>query len=398
MILSIAYIIIIGFILKSIFEKFQIPGLPGLLLTGILLGPQLLNLIHPDLLSVSPDLREMALVVILTRVGLSVDLKDLKKAGRPAILLCFLPAVFEIVAIAIFAPILLDIRRLDALVLGTVLAAVSPAVIVPGMLRLLDSGHGKDKCIPQMLLAGASMDDIFAIMLFTAFMGIHKGQSFHPFILARVPISIVSGLLAGISIGLFLVFVFKRFHMRDTVKVLLVLALSFFFIGIEKILPDFVPFSGLIATLSLSAVILKKYEILAMRLKPKLAKIWVPAELVLFVMLGAAVDIRAAQSAGLALLIVIVIGLVFRSIGVIFSTLGASLNAKERIFCIIAYIPKATVQAAIGAIPLAAGLPGGGVILSAAVISIFLTAPLGALGIRHFSKILLECSVPQNDL
>lgn len=220
MILSIAYIIIIGFALKSIFEKFQIPGLLGLLVTGILLGPQLLNLIHPDLVAISTDLREMALVVILTRVGLSVDLKDLKKVGRPALLLCFIPAIFEISAVATFAPMLLNISRLDALILGTVLAAVSPAVIVPGMLRLLDSGHGKSKCIPQMLLAGASMDDIFAIMLFTAFMGIHKGHSFSPLILIRVPVSIVSGLLVGAASGLILVFIFKRFHMRDTVKVL----------------------------------------------------------------------------------------------------------------------------------------------------------------------------------
>ena len=390
MLLSLAIIILLGFALKGIFEKLKIPGLLGMLFTGILLGPFVLNVIDENILNISSDLRGIALIVILTRVGLSLDLKDLRKVGRQAFMMCFIPATFEISAVVVLAPFLLGISILEAAILGAILGAVSPAIIVPKMLNLMEAGYGKNKSIPQLILAGASVDDIYGIVLFTSFLGMYSGDKFNPSILVKVPISIITGLLVGVFIGLVLIRVFKTFHMRDTVKVLLILGLSFLLLGLESDISSIFPFSGLLAVIAISGTILKQYEFLAKRISGKFSKIWVASELMLFVLLGAAVDIRYIGSAGISIIILIFAALVFRSLGVMLSLLGTNLSSKERIFCIIAYIPKATVQAAIGAIPLSAGVAAGNTILAASVVAILITAPLGAIGIEFTYKRLLE--------
>lgn len=390
MLLSFALIILLGFALKGIFERLHLPGLLGLLLAGVVLGPYALNLIAPEILAISTDLREIALIVILLRVGLSLDLQDLKKVGRPALLMSFVPAVLEIIGVILLAPLILGITLIEAAILGTVLAAVSPAVIIPRMLHLMESGYGRKKSIPQLILAGASVDDIFNIVLFTAFMGLAGGGSFQPSTLLQVPASIVSGLAVGVACGLAAVLVFKKLKIRDTIKVLILLAGSFALVGIDNLLPDSLPFSGLLAVMALGATVLKRYEKLAKRISGKFSKIWVAAELVLFVLLGSAVDIIYAAKAGFGVVLLILAVLLFRFAGVIISLAATGLNRKEKLFCMIAYIPKATVQAAIGSLPLAAGLPAGPVILTAAAIAILITAPLGAIGIDLTYRGLLD--------
>lgn len=390
MLLSFALIILTGFSLKGVFEKLKLPGLLGMLIAGILLGPHVLNLISPEILQISGDLREIALIVILTRVGLSLDLKDLKKVGRPALLMCFLPATLEILAIVLIAPHLLNISLLEAAILGTIMAAVSPAIVVPKMLHLMESGYGRKKSIPQLILAGASVDDIYGIVLFTSFLGMYSGQDFSPVTLLRVPVSIITGLTGGLIIGLLLVKLFRLIHMRDTVKVLIILGLSFAIVGIEARANQIFPFSGLLAVIAISSAILKTYDELAKRIKGKFSKIWVAAELMLFVLLGAVVDISQIKGAGLLIAILVLAGLVFRSMGVLISLLKTKLNRRERLFCTLAYLPKATVQAAIGALPLAAGVGAGALILTAAVMSILISAPLGAIGMELTYKQLLQ--------
>ncbi|NLO35883.1 MAG: sodium:proton antiporter [Clostridiaceae bacterium] len=390
MLLSLSLIILIGFALKGLFEKLHLPGLLGMLLAGILLGPQALNLISPEILAVSGDLREIAMIVILARVGITLDLRDLKRVGRPAVLMSFVPATFEIVAVVVLAPPLLGISLVEAAILGAILGAVSPAIIVPKMLHLMEAGYGKTNSVPQMILAGASADDIYVIVLFTSFMGLAAGQGFSPLQLLGVPLSILTGLVAGILIGMGLVQVFKRVHMRDTVKVLLILGLSFLIMGLEPAIGSLVPFSGFLAVMAIGGAILKMYDKLARRLTGKFAKIWVAAELILFVMLGAVVDIEHVRGVGLAVVLLIVVALVFRSLGVLVSLVRTPLSRKERLFCVIAGIPKATVQAAIGALPLAAGLAAGNTILTASVLAILISAPLGAVGIELGHKKLLE--------
>jgi len=390
MLLSAALMILIGFSLKGIFEKLKIPGLLGMLFTGIILGPFALNLIDKNILNISADLREIALIVILTRVGLSLDLKDLKKVGRPALMMCFIPATFEIIAVVLLAPPLLGISLLEAAILGTILGAVSPAIIVPKMLHLMETGYGKNKSIPQLILAGASVDDIYAIVLFTSFLGMHSGEGFSASTLLKVPVSIITGLAVGIITGLLLVKIFKTFHMRDTVKVLLILGLSFLLIGLEGMISQILPFSGLLSVIAVSGTVLKQYELLAKRISGKFSKIWVASELMLFVLLGAAVDIRYIGDAGLSIVILIFAALAFRSLGVLISLINTKLSKKERLFCIIAYIPKATVQAAIGAIPLAAGVAAGNTILAASVVAILIAAPIGAIGIEYSYRKLLD--------
>ena len=390
MLLSFALIILLGFSLKGIFEKLKMPGLLGMLIAGILLGPYALNLISQDIMAVSADLREIALIVILTRVGLSLDLKDLKHVGRPALMMSFVPATFELAGVIILAPLLLGISYLEAAILGTVLAAVSPAIVVPKMLHLMEGGYGRKRSVPQLILAGASVDDIYAIVLFTSFMGVYAGQAFSPLTLLKIPASVFSGLSIGIILGLCLVWVFKRLHMRDTVKVLLILGLSFLLVGLESTIGRLLPFSGLLAVIALSGTVLKRYELLARRISGKFSKIWVAAELILFVLLGAVVDIRHASGIGLSIIAVILGALLFRGIGVIISVSKTRLNAKERLFCLIAYLPKATVQAAIGAIPLASGLAAGNTILTAAVLAILICAPLGSIGIELSYRHLLN--------
>ena len=392
MLFSLSLILILGFSLSGIFNRLRLPGLLGMILTGIILGPYALNLISPDILDISSDLREIALIIILTRAGLNIDIKDLKKVGRPAILMCFVPALFEITAVTLLAPLFFNISYIEAAIMGSVLAAVSPAVIVPRMIHLIDSGYGKDKSIPQLIMAGASVDDIFVIVLFASFMGMYGGAGFNPTSLLLVPVSIISGMGLGIISGFIFVKVFKAIHVRDTVKVLIMLSIAFLFVSLEDFIKPYFPVSGLLAVMAFSATILSTYEVLAKRITGKFSKIWVAAEVLLFVLVGAAVDISYLKGAGIASIVFILSALVFRIVGVNVSLLGTSLDKKERIFCSIAYLPKATVQAAIGAVPLAAGVGAGNLILTVAVVAILISAPLGAIGVDNTYKKLLHKS------
>ncbi len=400
MLFSLSLILILGFSLSGIFNRLRLPGLLGMILTGIILGPYALNLISPDILDISSDLREIALIIILTRAGLNIDIKDLKKVGRPAILMCFVPALFEITAVTLLAPLFFNISYIEAAIMGSVLAAVSPAVIVPRMIHLIDSGYGKDKSIPQLIMAGASVDDIFVIVLFASFMGMYAGDGFNPSSLLLVPISILLGIALGIISGYIFVKLFKAIHVRDTVKVLIMLSLAFLFVSFEDFVKPYFPVSGLIAVMAFSATILSQYEVLAKRLMGKFSKIWVAAEILLFVLVGSAVDISYLKGAGISSISLIVIALVIRIAGVNLSILGTKLNSKERLFCSIAYLPKATVQAAIGAAPLAAGVSAGNLILTVAVVAILISAPIGAIGIDNsYSKLLNKsktavCQIP----
>ncbi len=381
MLLSIAYLSLLALLLGSICVKLRLPALVGMLLSGILLGPYCFNLLSSELLDISVQLRQVALVVILMRAGLALDIESLKKVGRPALMLCFVPACFEIVAMIIIAPILIDISYLEAAIMGTVIAAVSPAVVVPKMLKMVEEGIGTKKGIPQMIMAGGSVDDVFVIVLFTSFVTLGQGGEFHASTLGQVPISIVLGLVMGVATGWALVKFFKSVHMRDTAKMLIILSIAFIFIGIEAALKGKVPVSGLLAVMAMGATILSKYEVLAKRLSPKYNKLWVFAEILLFVLVGATVDINYAIAAGPVVLIILFFVLMWRMVGVYCSMIGSELTTKERLFCMIAYTPKATVQAAIGSIPLALGLGCGEIVLTMAVVSILITAPLGAFGI-----------------
>lgn len=390
MLTSLALIFLCGLLLGSIFQKIKLPPLLGMIITGIILGPHTLNLIDQSVLSISSDLRQIALIIILTRAGLNLDINSLKKVGRPAILMCFLPACFEIIGMVLLAPPLLGISILDALIMGTVVAAVSPAVIVPKMLKLIETGYGKDKSIPQMIMAGASVDDVFVIVLFTSFTGLAQGESFSPISLIQVPISIILGIGLGILIGIILGYFFKKVHMRDSIKVIIILSISFLLVTLENSLKGIVPISGLIAIMSIGISLQKIRSDASKRISTKFSKLWVAAELMLFVLVGATVDIKYAFSAGIMAILLIFGVLVFRMIGVLICLIKTKLNKKERIFCMIAYCPKATVQAAIGYIPLTMGLSCGNIVLTVAVLSILITAPLGAFFIELLYKRLLK--------
>lgn len=390
MLTSLALIFLCGLLLGSIFQKIKLPPLLGMIITGIILGPYALNLIDQSVLSISSDLRQIALIIILTRAGLNLDINSLKKVGRPAILMCFLPACFEIIGMVLLAPPLLGISILDALIMGTVVAAVSPAVIVPKMLKLIETGYGKDKSIPQMIMAGASVDDVFVIVLFTSFTGLAQGESFSPISLIQVPISIILGIGLGILIGIILGFFFKKVHMRDSIKVIIILSISFLLVTLENSLKGIIPVSGLIAIMSIGISLQKIRSDASKRISTKFSKLWVAAELMLFVLVGATVDIKYAFSAGIMAILLIFGVLVFRMIGVLICLIKTKLNKKERIFCMIAYCPKATVQAAIGYIPLTMGLSCGNIVLTVAVLSILITAPLGAFFIELLYKRLLK--------
>ena len=390
MLTSLALIFLCGLLLGSIFQKIKLPPLLGMIITGIILGPHTLNLIDQSVLSISSDLRQIALIIILTRAGLNLDINSLKKVGRPAILMCFVPACFEIIGMVLLAPPLLGISILDALIMGTVVAAVSPAVIVPKMLKLIETGYGKDKSIPQMIMAGASVDDVFVIVLFTSFTGLAQGESFSPISLIQVPISIILGIGLGILIGILLGFFFKKVHMRDSIKVIIILSISFLLVTLENSLKGIVPISGLIAIMSIGISLQKIRSDASKRISTKFSKLWVAAELMLFVLVGATVDIKYAFSAGIMAIVLIFGVLVFRMIGVLICLIKTKLNKKERLFCMIAYCPKATVQAAIGSIPLTMGLSCGNIVLTVAVLSILITAPLGAFFIELLYKRLLK--------
>ncbi|MDR2940831.1 MAG: cation:proton antiporter [Clostridiales bacterium] len=390
MLLSLALIVLLGSALGGAVQKLKMPALLGMIATGILLGPYSLNLIAPVIITSSADLRQMALIIILIRAGLTLDLQNLKKVGRPAFLMCFTPAVFELAAVIFFAPFFLGLTYLDAAIMGAVLAAVSPAVVIPRMLKLIESGYGQGKSIPQLIMAGASVDDIFVMVLFTSFIGMRHGGGFDFLSLLKLPVSIILGLAIGNLGGLFIIWLCKKIHMRDTVKILLMLSASFLFVALEAAVKSYVPVSGLLAAMALGATALKKNAALAGRLSRKFSKLWIGAELILFVLVGAAVDINYIGNAGMLAACLIFTALIFRVAGVFICLLNTKLNKKERIFCAISYLPKATVQAAIGGIPLAMGFESGGIILSVAVLAIIITAPIGAVGIDLSYKKLLE--------
>lgn len=390
MLTSLALIFLFGLIFGALFQKLRLPPLLGMLIVGIVLGPYALNWLDDSLLSISADLRQIALIIILTRAGLNLNISDLKKVGRPAILMCFLPACFEILGMLVLAPPLLHISYLDAAIMGAVVGAVSPAVIVPKMLRLMEEGYGTEKSIPQLILAGASVDDVFVIVLFSSFTGLAKGESLSPWRFAEIPISILLGILLGAALGLLLAFFFQKVHVRDSVKVLLLLSFSFLLVALEDALEGIVPISGLIAVMSLGIALQRKRDIVARRLSLKFSKLWVAAELLLFVLVGATVDLHYAYAAGLPAVILIFGVLLFRMAGVWVCLFKTKLLFKERLFCVLAYMPKATVQAAIGSVPLSMGLSCGNIVLTVAVLAILITAPLGAFLIDLTYKKLLS--------
>ena len=390
MLTSLSLVFLLGMLLSRAFQKIRLPGLLGMLVTGMILGPYALNMLDGSILGISADLRQIALIIILTRAGLSLDIQDLKKVGRPAVLMCFVPACFEIMGMILLAPRLLGISVLDAAIMGAVVGAVSPAVIVPKMLNLMEKGYGVKKSIPQLILAGASVDDVFVIVLFTAFTGLAQGGTFSPASILSIPVSIGTGIAAGGLAGILLALFFQKVHIRDSAKVVILLSISFLMIELENRLKGYVPFSGLLAVMSIGIALQKKRYEAAARLSVKYSKLWVAAEVLLFVLVGATVDISYAMKAGAAAVILIFGVLIFRMAGVFFCVLGTDINRKERLFCMIAYMPKATVQAAIGGVPLAMGLGCGKIVLTVAVLAILITAPLGAFGVEQTYKRLLK--------
>lgn len=390
MLFSLALIFLCGMMLGGIFTKLKLPALLGMLLTGIILGPYALNLLDSSILNISADLRQIALIIILTRAGLNLDIQDLKKVGRPAFFMCFVPATFEIIGMLILAPKFLGLSLLDSAILGTVIAAVSPAVIVPKMLKLMEEGYGKKKSIPQLVMAGASVDDVFVIVLFTAFTGLASGGSVSAIDFVKIPTSIISGFIVGAILGKLLALFFERVHLRDSAKVVIILSVSFLLVTLEKSITGVFGFSGLLAIMTMGGALQKFRKEVAVRLSSKFSKLWVASELVLFVLVGATVNISYALASGVMAILLIFGVLIFRMLGVFLSLLGTELNSKERLFTMIAYCPKATVQAAIGSIPLAMGLACGNIVLTVAVLSILITAPLGAFAIDLSYKKLLS--------
>ena len=390
MLLSIALILLLGLLLSSFFQKIKLPGLLGMIIVGIILSPHALNLIDESILNISTDLRQIALVIILTRAGLALELSDLKKVGRPAILMCFIPACIEMLGTILIAPFLFRITHLEAAIMGSVLAAVSPAVIVPRMIRLIEEGYGTDKGIPELLLAGASVDDVFVIVIFTAFTSLASTGELSAISFLQIPVSIMLGIAAGILVGSLLIRFFRKFHMRDSVKLLIILSFSFLLIELQNRLEGIIPISGLLSIMSLGIVMKQSYPVLAQRLSGKYNKLWVAAEVFLFVLVGATVDLRYAVSAGLNAILLVLAALLFRMLGVALSLIKTKLDRKERLFCMLAYLPKATVQAAIGAIPLSMGLACGQIVLTVAVLSILITAPLGAVCVDNLYTRLLH--------
>ena len=386
MLLSISLILIVGMSLGYICQKLKLPSLLGMLITGMILGPYVLNLLDPNILAISADLRKIALIIILTRAGLGLDLSGLKKLGRPAFLMCFVPATCELIGIVLLAPKLLGLTTLEAAIMGAVLAAVSPAVVVPRMVKLMDEGY---KDIPQLILAGASVDDVYVIVLFSTFIGMIQGQGANIMSFINIPISIILGILIGLLLGLLLSYFFKNIHIRDTSKVLIIISISLLLVVLEDSLTTSITFSSLISIMFIGVGLKRNREIVAKRLSIKYGKLWVGAEVFLFVLVGATVNINYLSHVGFKALLLILLALIFRMFGVFICLLNTKLNKKEKLFAMIAYTPKATVQAAIGGIPLSLGLSCGDIILTVAVLAIVLTAPLGAFAIDLSYKKLL---------
>ena len=378
MLLSISLILIVGMSLGYICQKLKLPSLLGMLITGMILGPYVLNLLDPNILAISADLRKIALIIILTRAGLGLDLSGLKKLGRPAFLMCFVPATCELIGIVLLGPKLLGLTTLEAAIMGAVLAAVSPAVVVPRMVKLMDEGY---KDIPELILAGASVDDVYVIVLFSTFIGMIQGKGANIISFINIPISIILGILIGLLLGFLLSYFFKNIHIRDTSKVLIILSISLLLVVLEDSLTTSITFSSLISIMFIGVGLKRNREIVAKRLSIKYGKLWVGAEVFLFVLVGATVNINYLTHVGFKALLLIILALIFRMFGVFICLLKTNLNKKEKLFTMIAYTPKATVQAAIGGIPLSLGLSCGDIILTVAVLAIVLTAPLGAFAI-----------------
>ena len=389
MLLSFALILLCGLILSNIMEKFKLPGLLGMMAAGAVLGPYALNLISPTILDNSADIKIIALIIILIRAGFALDLKDLKKIGRPAILMSCIPAIFEMITVIVFAPMLLPVSHLEAAVLGAVLAATSPAIIIPRMLKIKEKGYGTEKSIPQLMMAGASANGIFVIVLFTSFLGMYQGEGFNVAGILQLPIAVVAGLALGAVLGVCLAIFFKKSHVSDMVKMLIFLSIAFLFAALDDTINQYIPFSGLLAVMALSVTILSLSKATAKLLSGKFSKIWVCAEVLLFVLIGAAIDISYMHDIGFAACLLIALALMFRMAGVWCCLIRTNLWAREKLFCMVAYMPKATIQAAIGSIPLSAGVAAGHTILAIAVLTIIITAPLGAIGIDRLYKKLL---------
>lgn len=386
MLLSISLILLVGMSMSWICRKIKLPGLLGMLVTGIVLGPYMLDLLDESILGISSELRKIALIIILTRAGLGLDLSGLKKIGRPAVLMCFVPASLEILGMILLAPKLMGLTVLEAAIMGAVLAAVSPAVVVPRMVRLMDEGYGVNKGIPQLILAGASVDDVYVIVLFSTFTGMMQGESASVTSFLNVPVSIFLGVVLGLLLGTFFAYYLKKVHLRDTAKVLIILSVSFLLVVIEDHLNTPITFSALIAIMFIGIGLQKKREAVAKRLSVKYGKLWVGAEVFLFVLVGATVNIEYFGKVGVQALAVILGALVFRMLGVFICLPGTDLTGREKMFCMLAYTPKTTVQAAIGGIPLSLGFACGDMVLTVAVLAIVLTAPLGALAIDSLYK------------
>ncbi len=390
MLLSLSLILILGMFMGWICRKMKLPALLGMLITGIILGPYGLNLLDDSILGISAELRKIALIIILTRAGLGLDLSGLKKLGRPAVLMCFVPASFELLGMILLAPKLMGLSVLESAVMGAVLAAVSPAVVVPRMVKLMDEGYGVKEGIPQLILAGASVDDVYVIVLFSTFVGMMQGEGASILKFVNIPVSIFFGIAIGLFLGVLLAYFFKKVHIRDTSKVLIILSISFLLVVIEDKLTTAITFSSLIAVMFIGIGLQKKREAVAKRLSVKYGKLWVAAEVFLFVLVGATVNIEYLGKIGAKAFVVIIGALIFRMFGVFVCLLGTNLKRKERLFAMMAYTPKATVQAAIGGIPLALGLACGDTVLTVAVLAIVFTAPLGAFAIDWSYKKLLN--------
>ena len=398
MIASLAYIFLLGLAFAAVCTKLKLPRIIGMLAAGIILGPYALNMLDTSMLAVSADLRKIALIIILLKAGLSLDLSDLKKVGRPAVMMSFVPACFEILAYMLFAPYILGITKIEAAVMGAVMSAVSPAVVIPRMSMLMDNGYGTKKSIPQLIMAGASCDDIFVIVLFSAFAGMAQGGTANVYDFIGIPLSIILGVVLGSAVGICMGMFFENAnkrgrYIRNSMKVIIVLGISFILVSVETWTENIIPISGLLAVVGMACALkIKCVPSVTKRLSEKFGKLWIAAEVILFVLVGAAVDIRYTMGAGIAAVGMILTALIFRCIGVFICVIGTELNRKERLFCIISYLPKATVQAAIGAVPLAMGLPCGKLVLSVSVLGILITAPLGAIGIDMTYEKLLDKS------
>lgn len=395
MLTSLALIFLVGLAAAAVFDALRLPRIIGMLFTGILLGPFVLDALDPGILGISAELRQMALIIILIKAGLSLDLKDLRRVGRPAVCMSCLPAGCEIAGYVLLAPALLGVTRMEAAVLGAVMGAVSPAVVVPRMVRLMEEKRGTGKSIPQLILAGASCDDIFVIVLSSAFVRMAQGGQARAADLVSIPVSILLGAAAGAVFGFGLAALFERAHargrtIRGSKKVILVLGCAFLLMAIETWVKPWVALSGLLGVVSMACVLKRRCPAAVTRpMGEKFGKLWLAAEVILFVLVGAAVDIRYTLRAGPAAVGMILLALVFRAGGVLLSLAGTDLSPRERLFCILAYLPKATVQAAIGSVPLSLGLPCGDIVLSTAVLGILITAPLGALAMDRTAPRLL---------